>query len=65
MRPNAKPTDHVFLRPEGMPMAEVKGGHLAEWLREHQRVIGFDKERPELFTSTDERRQIRVTYAAR
>jgi hypothetical protein len=41
LRPGAKPTDHVFLRPEGMPMAEVKGGHLAEWLRKHLRVLGL------------------------
>src|SRR4051812_43479734 len=56
----AKAGDHVFLRPEGVPMADVKGGHLAEALRRDLRVIGLHEERPELFTSTAERRQIRV-----
>jgi len=59
-RPNAKLTDHVFLRPEGMPMAEVKGGHLAEWLRKHLRMLGLHNERPELFVTTAQRQQIRI-----
>jgi integrase len=59
-RPNAKPTDHIFLRPGGMPMASVKGGHLAEWLRKHLRVLGLHNERPELFITTKQRQRIRI-----
>jgi hypothetical protein len=36
------------------------GPGLADLLRSHLKMIGLDKERPELFTSTDTRRRIRV-----
>jgi len=58
-RPGAQPSERVFLDPDGRP---VLGGKLKlpAMLRAHLVEIGLHRERPELFTSTAERRQIRV-----
>ena len=60
LRAQAKPSDHVFLRPEGHAIASVGIFKLPGILRRHLRLIGLQKERPELFTSSASRRQIRV-----
>lgn len=57
MRASAEPTERVFLDPLSRP--HTKFG-LAMLLRSHLQAIGLKDERPELFTSTAERRQIRV-----
>lgn len=55
--PNVEATDRVFVDHSGKPLSKFG---LADLLREHLGAIGLKKERPELFTTTDERRQIRV-----
>jgi integrase len=56
-RPNAQPASPVFVGPSGQP--HNKYG-LADMLRAHLVEIGLVRERPELFTTTAERRRIRV-----
>ncbi len=53
-------TDRVFRDPKGQPIVGSGALGLPAMLRAHLRTIGLHEERPELFTSTDERRQIRV-----
>src|SRR5450432_512707 len=57
MRADAQTSEHVFLDPQQRP--HTKFG-LAMLLRGHLKAIGLKDERPELFASTAERRQIRV-----
>jgi len=57
MGPDAQSGDLVFVDPLGRP--HTKYG-LAMLLRSHLEAIGLKKERPELFTSTPERRRIRI-----
>jgi integrase len=53
-RPDAKPTDKVFVEADGSPLDE--NDHLAAKLREHLRAAGID--RPELFANTEHRRHV-------
>ena len=56
-RANAEPTDPVLVDPLGRPHSPHG---MADLLRAHLMEIGLVRERPELFTSTAERRRIRV-----
>ena len=56
-RPDWKPADRVFIGAEG---GRIAGPGLADLLRSHLKMIGLDKERPELFETTDVRLRIRV-----
>lgn len=56
-RPTAEPSDLVFQDPQGRPHTKFGA---AELLRGHLRAIGLADERPELFESTAQRKQIRV-----
>jgi integrase len=47
----------VFRRPDGTPHEKTE---LAPLLRSHLELVGLKNERPELFTTTDERQRIRV-----
>lgn len=58
--PNAEHSDRVFTSPSGAPITEAGALGLPMLLRGYLRSIGLDKERPELFASTSERRQLRV-----
>jgi integrase len=51
-RPDAEPTTRAFTDPLGEPHSRHR---LADLLREHLDEIGLRRERPELFTTTDER----------
>jgi integrase len=59
-RQDAKPEHRVFLDENGRPFTESGALGLPAILREHLRAIDLHLERPELFDSTDERRQMRV-----
>jgi len=50
----------VFLDPQGQPITGNGALGLPMLLRAHLKELGLDRERPELFTSTPERRRIRV-----
>lgn len=54
---NAEPVDLVFHNPQARPHTKFSA---AELLRGHLRAIGLDTERPELFVSNQDRKQIRV-----
>jgi integrase len=56
-RKSAEPTDHILVDPLGRPHSPHG---MADLLRAHLMEIGLVRERPELFTSTAERRRIRV-----
>jgi integrase len=56
-RPSAEPQSAVFLDSQGQP---VNRFGLADVLRSHLIDIGLLRERPELFTTTPERRPIRT-----
>lgn len=56
-RTDAKPEDLVFVDPHGRTHSKFG---LALLLRSHLEAAGLKKERPELFESTAERKQIRV-----
>ena len=56
-RPQAGPESLVFIDPNGQPHNSFR---LADLLRAHLMEIGLVRERPELFTTTAERRRIRV-----
>jgi integrase len=57
LSPEPKAADLVFLDPQGQQHSKFGA---AELLRSHLRAIKLHEERPELFETTDERRQIRV-----
>jgi len=54
------PSDRVFVNPLGRQIVDSGALGLPALLRSHLRLIGLHEERPELFASTDERRQMRV-----
>lgn len=56
----ATPVDRVFVAPGGIPIVGSGALGLPARLRAHLRVIGLHRERPELFSTTNERHQIRV-----
>jgi len=56
-RPGAGVNDLVFLAPSGQPISKYG---LARLLREHLKLVGLEDERPELFTTTPERRRMCV-----
>lgn len=59
-RPDAPLSALVFTDDHGKPFTAAGAVGLAPTLREHLKLIGLDKERPELFESTEERQRIRV-----
>jgi len=59
-RPDAAKTERVFLDPQGRPIVGSGALGLPAMLRSHLVRIGLQRERPELFTTTAERRRIRV-----
>jgi integrase len=59
-RPDAQAEELVFLDPRGRPFTSSGALGLPALLRGHLVEIGLHRERPELFTSTAERRRIRV-----
>jgi len=56
-RPNAKPGEFVFLDARGLQHSKFG---LAKLLRSHLEAIGLKEERPELFESSEHRKQMRV-----
>jgi integrase len=59
-RSSATVDDRVFLDPQRRPISGSGALGLPALLRDHLRLVGIDRERPELFTSTQQRRRIRV-----
>jgi integrase len=63
-REGVQPTDLVFVRSDGTSHTATGTGGLPALLRAHLKLIGLDKERPELFVTNAERQRIACTTCA-